>query len=354
VPALLACTVACFAAMALRGGEGLRRAELEGLASAHQTHIAHAAALARLHQKSGGGGSKYQRELASLAKRAGPSRRNALAKLEALRKRSDGDNVPQTGSKHKIPQALRAMENLANKRADFSRGHAGSGAEMLGKLERKHGIKSSKDMLAEIMSLRHYKSANKQISEMQHGFEAHSSMSHRVMKSIGSSEAQSKQKAEAKRQAASALRLEAGRYSRNAMLRRTEHTVEKTIGRGLVETFGPIKKILHHDEKVLDDLVSPRKQRERRNEIVDDAAQTVKRQLRRTLRREADAKIKKEKIAMFHKSRKYLSQVPCLPTMFSLFNNTTRAHTHIRSLYRTHARELTSRHVRCTPGPRRP
>ena len=147
------------------------------------------------------------------------------------------------------------------------------------------------------------------------------------------------QKAAAKRQAASALRLEAGRYSRDAMLRRTEHSVEKTIGRGLVETFGPIKKILHHDEKVLDDLVSPRKQRERRNEIVDDAAQTVKRQLRRKLRREADAKIKKEKIAMFHKSPKYLSQVPCLPTIFSFVNNTTRAHTHTyaRSFARTRA-----------------
>ena len=68
------------------------------------------------------------------------------------------------------------------------------------------------------------------------------------MKSIGSSEAQSKKKAAAKRQAASALRLEAGRYSRDAKLRRTEHSVEKTIGQGLVETFGPIKKILHHDQ----------------------------------------------------------------------------------------------------------
>lgn len=312
VPMLLICTVVvAIAAYARTGSKSLRMTELESLApsGAHKTHVAHAAALARLHKKSATGGSRYQRELASLAKRAGPSRRGALAKLEALRKRSDSNYVPQVGSKHKIPEALRAMENLANKRADFSRGHAGSGAEMLGKLERKHGIKSSKDMLAEIMSLRHYKSANKQISEMQDGFEAHSSMSHRVMKSIGSSEAQSRRKAAAKRQEASALRLEAGRYSRSAMLRRTEHKIEGKIGRGLVRTFGPIKKILHHDEKVLDNLVSPRKQREQRNEIVDDAAQTVKRRLRRTLRREADAKIQREKIAMFHKSPKYLSQV---------------------------------------------
>jgi len=82
-----------------------------------------------------------------------------------------------------VPQALRAMEKLANKRADFSH-HAGSGADMLGKLERAHGIKSSKDMLAEIMSLRHYKSADKQISEMQNGFESHGSMSHRVIRSL--------------------------------------------------------------------------------------------------------------------------------------------------------------------------
>jgi len=37
------------------------------------------------------------------------------------------------------------------------------------------------------MSLRHCKKADKQISEMQHGFEAHNSMSHRVIQSVGAS-----------------------------------------------------------------------------------------------------------------------------------------------------------------------
>ena len=60
---------------------------------------------------------------------------------EALRKRSEGGSVSSAGAhKHNIPQALRAMENLANKRADFSH-TAGSGADMLGKLERAHGIR---------------------------------------------------------------------------------------------------------------------------------------------------------------------------------------------------------------------
>ena len=49
------------------------------LHTSHGKHAAHAAALARLHKKSHG--SKYQRELASLARKAGPGRRNALAKL---------------------------------------------------------------------------------------------------------------------------------------------------------------------------------------------------------------------------------------------------------------------------------
>ena len=71
------------------------------------------------------------------------------------------------------------------------------------------GIRSSKDMLAEIMSLRHYKKANKQITEMQHGFEAHSSMSHRVIKSVhASKEARTLQRhyAADKRQEAHILR----------------------------------------------------------------------------------------------------------------------------------------------------
>jgi len=39
-------------------------------------------------------------------------------------------------------------------------------------------------MLTEIMSLPHYKSADKHMSEMQNGFELHGSMSHRVIRSL--------------------------------------------------------------------------------------------------------------------------------------------------------------------------
>ena len=95
---------------------GTKLEMLSGVGSmgAHKTHVAHAAALARVHKKARG--SKYQRELASLARKAGPDRRDALAKLEALRKRSEGQSVPSSEHGHKIPQALRAMENLADKR----------------------------------------------------------------------------------------------------------------------------------------------------------------------------------------------------------------------------------------------
>jgi hypothetical protein len=54
---------------------------------------------------------------------------------------------------------------------------------------------------------------------------------------------------------ASALRLEAGRYSRDEMLHRTEKSVEGKIGQSLVQTFKPIKGILRKDEKVLNNML---------------------------------------------------------------------------------------------------
>ena len=165
------------------------------------------------------------------------------------------------------------------------------------------------------MSLRHCKKADKQISEMQHGFEAHSSMSHRVIQSVGASKearAQERHDAANKRQEASALRLEAGRYSRDQMLGRAAKSIESKIGQSLVQTFKPIKGILHKDETVLDAMLSPSKQKEAHDKVVDAAADAVRRQLRVTLRREADRVIKQKKISMFHKSKKYLLQVqPC-------------------------------------------
>jgi hypothetical protein len=287
----------------LSGGEKLEMRRSEG---AHKTHVAHAA-----HKKLRG--SKYTRELQSLARRAGPSRENAMAKLEALRNRAEGKSSTSTSSAHKrkkIPQALRNMEKLANQRADFSH-HAGSGADMLGKLERAHGIRSSKDMLAEIMSLRHYKKSDKEISEMQHGFEAHSSMSKRIMRSMDATKAKSLQEQTSadQRQEASALRLEAGRFSRSEMLQRTEERIEHKIGHSLLETFKPIKAVLKRDEKTLDDLTSPSKQRELQDAIVSNAANKVKRVLRAKLRREADRKIHQEKEKMYHESKQYLTKV---------------------------------------------
>ena len=90
--ALLA-AVAAMLAVVMRIGGVARTVQLEkldagvGSMGAHKTHVAHAAALARVHKKAHG--NKYQQELASLASSAGHNRRSALAKLEALRKRSE-------------------------------------------------------------------------------------------------------------------------------------------------------------------------------------------------------------------------------------------------------------------------
>ena len=161
------------------------------------------------------------------------------------------------------------------------------------------------------MSLRHCKKADKQISEMQHGFEAHSSMSHRVLKQDLASKAKSEQQQTAtrKQQEASALRLEAGRISRNSMLRKTEKRIEHGLGAALVKTFAPIQKILRHDERSLDSMLSHKDEERLTGGIVDAEALRIKRQLRHKLRLEADTIIKRKKLAAFHKSHAYLQQV---------------------------------------------
>jgi len=91
--ALLAAAAAMLAVVMGNGGIA-RTVRLEKLdAGAHKTHVAHAAALARVHKKTHG--NKYQQELASLASSAGHNRRSALAKLEALRKRSEATTISQ-------------------------------------------------------------------------------------------------------------------------------------------------------------------------------------------------------------------------------------------------------------------
>ena len=50
----------------------------------------------------------------------------------------------------------------------------------LGALAKQHGIMSSKNYMAEIMALSHYKKNNAEINDIANGFEAHSSLSHKV------------------------------------------------------------------------------------------------------------------------------------------------------------------------------
>lgn len=127
-----------------------------------------------LHKANRGG--KYAQELQDLRKLAEPNRKSAMAEIDALQKRASGEDSPSTSSLHSnrqgghIQQAVLDMGRHGSK----ERHHDG-----LGRLAAAHGIESSKKMLAEIMSLRHYKKSNNEIQELSNGFESHSSVSHR-------------------------------------------------------------------------------------------------------------------------------------------------------------------------------
>jgi len=254
-------------------------------------------------------GNKYSDELSALAKRAGPDRRQALKNLEQLRLRSEGKEVHQKGgSKKGEPAALREMEQLAHRRAHTGRASTVGG---LGALERSHGIKSSKDMLAEIMSLRHYKKNNQEIKNIANGFETHSSFSHRVQKSINKDEAQSRKQTDQanRRSEASALRLEAGRVSRDQMMHQAEVAAEKHLGAALTSTLKPIQAMLKRDEVTLDGMVSKKKTHEIENRIADAAAHRAEHVLMGDLDSDVKKNIKTQEIALEHKSHEYLTKV---------------------------------------------
>eukprot|EP00286_Rhodomonas_abbreviata_P020844 CAMPEP_0181296456 /NCGR_PEP_ID=MMETSP1101-20121128/4714_1 /TAXON_ID=46948 /ORGANISM="Rhodomonas abbreviata, Strain Caron Lab Isolate" /LENGTH=437 /DNA_ID=CAMNT_0023401323 /DNA_START=100 /DNA_END=1410 /DNA_ORIENTATION=+ len=250
-------------------------------------------------------GSKYQRELSSLAKRAGPDRRQALKNLEQLRDRSEGKDVRGKGGRE--PAALREMENLAHRRAHSNP----RGAEGLGQLERSHGIKSSKDMLAEIMSLRHYHKSNQEIKNIANGFETHSSFSHKVQSSIDQDEQRSREQKERgdRKSAAAALRLEAGRVSRKQMMQATERASEATIAKALSQTLKPIQALLHRDEITLDGMLSKKQERDEEERTADDASARANDSLMRTLDHEVKRDISAKEIALEHKSAQYLNKV---------------------------------------------
>eukprot|EP00960_Hanusia_phi_P030362 748545-Hanusia_phi.AAC.4 len=254
--------------------------------------------------------NKYTEELSSLARSAGPGRRHALAQLAQLRKRSGFDDVQDAKSKHKMPRALQEMESLAKRRSGYS-SDSGSGAAALGRLERSHGIQSSKKMLAEIMSFRHYKQSNNEINELANGFESHSSLSHRVRSSINRRKARLAQAhlTAKKHHEASALRLEAGRLSRKRMLRSTAARASRKIGVALTQTFRPIQSMMHKDEITLDDMLSRRKQEQIQDSIVSSAANSVNSALKQAMKKEVARVLRKKELEMKHKSKEYLSEV---------------------------------------------
>uniref|UniRef100_A0A7S4P0M3 Uncharacterized protein n=1 Tax=Guillardia theta TaxID=55529 RepID=A0A7S4P0M3_GUITH len=263
-----------------------------------------------LSQKKQEKNNKYTEELSSLARSAEPGRKHALAQLDRLQKRSGFDSVRDARSKHKVPRALQEMESLAKRKSGYS-SDSGSGAAALGKLERSHGIQSSKKMLAEIMSFRHYKQSNNEINELANGFESHSSLSHRLRSSINMRKARMARAhlSEKKRHEASALRLEAGRLSRRRMLRSTAERASRKIGAALTQTFKPIQSMLHRDEITLDDMLSKRKLKQVQDSIVSSAADSVNSALKQAMKKEVERVVRKKELEMKHKSKEYLTEV---------------------------------------------
>jgi hypothetical protein len=249
-------------------------------------------------------GSKYSQELEALAKRAEPDRKEALAKLEALRRRSEGRQSHGAAGKHKIPAALLEMENLARRKTP-------SAVDGLGKLARSHGIESSKKMLAEIMSLRHYKKSNSEINDIANGFEAHSSISHRFKKPIDAHVAAANAEKERvkKAKAAAALRLEAGRVTMKEMKRSISSDVERSVGKALEHTFQPIQRMLRTDETKIDAMVKPGLHHAESSGAADDAAQSLRHDLMKEMKSEVKRVLSAKEIALEHKMPSYLEQV---------------------------------------------
>jgi hypothetical protein len=265
-------------------------------------------------------GSKYSQELAALAKRAEPDRKAAIAKLEALRRRSEGGPRSSAKSgKHKIPAALLEMENLAHRKSPIS-----SGVDGLGRLARSHGIESSKKMLAEIMSLRHYKQSNNEINDIANGFESHSSISHRFKHHIDKDKAATHAKNEQikKAKAAAALRLEAGRVSMAQMKHSISVDVEQSIGQALAHTFKPMQHILRKDEVSLDAMVKPGVHQAESNHAADSAAHRLRSDLMGEMKSEVKSVLAAKETALEHKSSAYLAQVhaKAMQTLSSVVN----------------------------------
>lgn len=264
-------------------------------------------------------GSKYSEELAALAKRAEPDRKAALAKLEALRRRSEGPRSHGTAGKHKIPAALLEMEDLARRKTPIS-----SGVDGLGRLARSHGIESSKKMLAEIMSLRHYKKSNSEINDIANGFETHSSISHRFKQPIDAHVAAANADKERlkKAKAAAALRLEAGRVTMKQMKRSISSDVERSVGKALENTFKPIQHLLRTDETKLDAMVKPGLHHAESSFAADAAAHRLRHDLMEEMKSEVGRVLIAKETELEHKMPSYLEQVhaKAMQTLNSVVN----------------------------------
>ena len=108
---------------------------------------------------------------------------------------------------------------------------------------------------------------------------------------------------------AAALRLEAGRKSRDEMEQKVESESEGTIARALEETFKPMQKLLHKDEIRLDKLDERGERRMMEDSIADKDALKLKAEMLKKVDDEAQRLIKAKETEMRHKSREYLKKV---------------------------------------------
>lgn len=108
---------------------------------------------------------------------------------------------------------------------------------------------------------------------------------------------------------AAALRLEAGRKSRDEMEQKVESDSEGTIARALEETFGPMQKLLRSDEIKLDKLDKRGERRMEEDSIADADALKLKAEMIKKVDDEAQRVVRAKETEMRHRSSEYLKKV---------------------------------------------
>lgn len=112
-----------------------------------------------------------------------------------------------------------------------------------------------------------------------------------------------------KQREAAALRLEAGRKTRDEMMKKVENEAVGTIALALERTFKPMQSMLYKDETELDALAARKQQLAEQDGIADRAARRINTEIKARIERKLDRVLKKKETVLEHSSPKYLNQV---------------------------------------------